>query len=64
MTMPYRIVQTTDGQHVGTVLSHVEKGQIITFEDGDVVPVDDVYTKDDGTILAVGPNYQMKLVQE
>ena len=62
--MPYRIIQTTDGQHIGTVLENVEAGQIITFEDGDVVSVKEVFSGADNTIMAVGPNYQMKLVQE
>ena len=62
--MPYRIVKTTDNQHIGTVLESVEKGQIVTFEDGDVVPITQLFTSDDGTLLACGVNYQMTLVQE
>ena len=62
--MPYRIIKTTDNQHVGTVLESVEKGQIVTFADGDVVPITQLFTADDGTLLACGTNYQMTLIQE
>lgn len=63
--MPWRITQTTDGQHVGAVLQHVEVGQIVTFEDGDVVTVDQVFLSQDGTqMVTSGPNYQMTLTQE
>ncbi len=63
--MPWRITQTTDDQHVGTVLQSVEVGQIITFEDGDVVAVNQVFSAADGnTIIACGANYQMTLVKE
>ena len=62
--MPYRIIKTTDNQHVGTVLGHIEKGQIVTFDDGDVVPISQIFTSDDGSLIACGVNYQMTLVQE
>ncbi len=63
--MAWRIIQTTDGQHLGVVLSYIEAGQVITFEDGDVVPVTQIFTADDGnTLLACGTNYQMTLVKE
>lgn len=63
--MPWRIEQTTDNQHIGTVLENVEEGQIVTFEDGDVVPITQVFTAEDGkSLLACGVNYQMKLVKE
>lgn len=61
----WRITKTTDNQHIGTLLSHVEKGQIITFEDGDVVSVDEIFIKEGGQmLLAFGPNYQITLVKE
>jgi hypothetical protein len=62
--MPYRIIKTTDNQHIGTVLENIEKGQIVTFEDGDVVPISQIFTSDDGSLIACGVNYQMTLVQE
>lgn len=63
--MAWRITETTDNQHIGTVLEHVEKGHVIQFEDGDVVSVDNVFVTDDGNkIMAVSPNYHMTLVKE
>jgi hypothetical protein len=63
--MPYRIIKTTDNQHIGTVLEYIEEGQVVTFSDGDVVPVQQIFTADDGnTLLACGVNYQMTLVKE
>jgi Holliday junction resolvasome RuvABC endonuclease subunit len=64
MTM-WRIVQTTDNQHIGTRLENVEKGQVVTFDDGDVVAVNQIFVSEDGqSMVASGPNYQMTLVQE
>jgi hypothetical protein len=63
--MPWRIIQTTDDQHIGTVLDFVEKGQIVTFDDGDVVSVNQTFLSEDGqSMVACGVNYQMTLVQE
>lgn len=63
--MPWKIIETTDGQHVGEVLLNVEEGQVITFPDGDVVPVMKVFFADEGqTMLASGPHYIMTLKQE
>lgn len=63
--MAWRIIQTTDNQHVGTVLDFVEAGNVITFADGDVVAINQIFTADEGnTILACGANYQMTLVKE
>lgn len=63
--MAWRIIQTTDNQHIGTVLEYVQVGQIITFFDGDVVPVDKLFTADEGnTLLVCGSNYQMTLIKE
>lgn len=61
----YRITQTTDGQHLGVVLLGAELGQIITFDDGDVVSVEKVFTNADGTeLVVISTNYQMTLVKE
>jgi hypothetical protein len=61
----WRIVQTTDNQHVGTLLENIEKGQVITFDDGDVVPINQTFLSEDGlSMVACGVNYQMTLVQE
>ena len=61
----WKISQTTDNQHVGTTLEYVEKGQVITFEDGDVVAVNQTFLSDDGqSMVAFGPNYQMTLIKE
>ena len=63
--MAWRIVQTTDNQHVGVVLDFVEKGNVITFADGDVVPIDQIFVADEGnTLLGCGVNYQMTLIKE
>jgi hypothetical protein len=61
----WRITQTTDGQHLGEVLVSVEKGQIVTFPDGDVVPIERTFFSEEGTeVIASGPNYQMTLIKE
>jgi hypothetical protein len=61
----WRITQTTDNQHLGVTFQSVEKGQVLTFEDGDVVPINQIYTAEDGlSILACGVNYQITLVKE
>ena len=63
--MTWRIVQTTDNQHLGTTFENVEEGQILTFQDGDVVPVNQIFLSKDGqSMVACGPNYQMTLVKE
>lgn len=63
--MPWRIINTTDNQHIGEVLQYVEKGHIIQFADGDVVSVDNLFTTDNGEkIMTVSANYQMTLVKE
>jgi len=63
--MPWRIIKTTDGQHVGTTLAAVQAGDIVTFEDGDVVAIDQIFLSQDGTqMVAAGANYQMTLKQE
>jgi hypothetical protein len=63
--MPWRITKTTDDQHIGTVLEHIEAGQVVTFEDGDVVAVTQIFAAPDGvTVMACGVNYQMTLIKE
>jgi len=63
--MAWRIISTTDSQHVGETLDVVEKGNIITFSDGDVVIVNEVFLSDDGgRIIVSSPNYQMTLCRE
>ena len=63
--MTWRIIQTTDNQHIGVVLDFVEAGNVITFEDGDVVAINRIFEADEGnTLLACGVNYQMTLIKE
>jgi hypothetical protein len=63
--MAWRIVQTTDGQHIGEELSFVEAGNVITFNDGDVVAIERVFTSEDGReVVTFGENYQMTLIKE
>lgn len=63
--MTYRVTKTTDGQHLGAVVETVEAGNIVTFEDGDVISIDEVFSKDEGmTLIAVSANYQMTLTKE
>jgi hypothetical protein len=61
----WRITQTTDTQHVGVLIENIEVGQIITFEDGDVVPISRIFTSPDGTtMIACSTTYQMTLTKE
>jgi len=61
----WKIVETIDNDHVGEVLSSIEAGQIITFEDGDVVSVQQVFLSADGNrMVATGSNYSMTLERE
>lgn len=63
--MAWRIVKTTDNQHVGETVESVAPGQILTFEDGDVVPIDQVFHDATGqVVIAYGPNYEMTLEKE
>jgi hypothetical protein len=63
--MAWRIIQTTDNQHIGTVLEYVEAGQIIQFADGDVIAIDNIFANDSGDrIMATNANYQMTLLKE
>ena len=63
--MTWRITQTIDGDHVGETLDVIEEGQIITFPDGDVVTVEQVFASGDGnTLIATGTNYSMTLTKE
>jgi hypothetical protein len=61
----WRISSTTDNQHVGEKLAAVEKGQVVTFADGDVVGIDRIFMNEEGTeMVAFGANYQMTLIKE
>lgn len=63
--MTYRITQTTDGQHLGEVFDAVEAGQVLTFPDGDVVPVEKVFRNSDGSeVVAISTNYQITFSKE
>jgi len=63
--MTWKITSTTDGQHVGETLEFIEKGQVVTFPDGDVVLIDRTFFSEEGTeVIASGPNYQMTLIKE
>jgi uncharacterized protein (UPF0248 family) len=47
------------------VLDVVEEGQVVTFSDGDVVPIHRVFAHPSGDEIVVSnPNYQMILVKE
>lgn len=61
--MAYRIISTTDGQHVGEILQSIDKGNLITFPDGDVVSIDDVIETEDKAII-ISPNYHITLIKE
>ena len=61
----YRVSKTTDNQHIGETLEFVEAGNVVTFADGDVVAIDQVFTNEGtGEVIAVGQNYQMTLIKE
>ena len=64
--MTWRITQTTDGQHVGEVLEYLpEPGSVITFPDGDVVGVQQVFrASDDASAIVFGANYQITFLKE
>lgn len=63
--MVWRIIQTTDNQHIGTILEFVEAGQIVQFADGDVIPIENIFVNDPGDkIIAINANYQMTLLKE
>ena len=62
--MAFRVVKTTDDQHLGEVFEFVEAGNVITFADGDVVPIDEVFEDRHGNVIAVGTTYQMTLQKE
>lgn len=63
--MGWRIIQTTDNQHIGTVLEFVEAGQIVQFADGDVIAIDSIFANESGDkIIAANANYQMTLLKE
>jgi hypothetical protein len=61
----YRVTKTTDNQHIGEMIQFVEPGNIITFADGDVVAIDQIFINE-GTseVIAIGQNYQMTLTKE
>ena len=61
----YRVNKTTDNQHIGEVIEFIEAGNVVTFADGDVVAIDQVFTNEGtGEVIAVGQNYQMTLTKE
>lgn len=61
----WRIIKTSDDQHVGTILPFVEKGQALTFNNGDVVLVTQVFNAEDNkSIIACSKNYQITFVKE
>ncbi len=61
----WKIINTTSGEHIGTLVSFVEPNQVLTFANGDVIPIKQVFTTDDGnTLLACGNNYQITFSKE
>lgn len=63
--MTYRITRTTDNNHIGEVFPTVQVGNVLTFADGDVVAIDQVFVNDDGSqVIAANPNYQITFVKE
>ena len=64
--MAWRITTTTDGQHVGDVFKQLpEVGSVVTFPDGDVVGVQQVFhAGDGGSAIVCGTNYQMAFTKE
>ena len=61
----WKITNTTDGKHLGVKLPSVEVNAILTFADGDVIPIHQVFTADEGrTLLACGKNYQITFSKE
>lgn len=58
----FRIIRSTDGQHVGEVLDSTDEGNIITFLDGDVVSVDKVFSSSDKlSVIITNANYVLTL---
>ena len=63
--MAWRIVKTTDNQHCGELLESVAPGQVLTFKDGDVVPIEQTFHDASGEVMiAYGKNYEMTLKKE
>jgi hypothetical protein len=61
----YRVSKTTDNQHIGEMIEFIEAGNVVTFADGDVIAVDQIFTNEGtGEVIAVGQNYQMTLIKE
>jgi hypothetical protein len=61
----YRVTKTTDNQHIGEMIEFIEPGNVVTFADGDVVAIDQIFTNEGtGEVIAVGQNYQMTLIKE
>jgi len=63
--MDWIITSTSDHRHIGIRLPLIEVGQVITFADGFVIQITQVFTADEGrTMLACGVNYQITLIKE
>ena len=58
----YRIITTTDNQHLGETIDSIDKGNLITFSDGDVISIDEVFEKDNSQfVILSGQNYVMRI---
>lgn len=62
-----RIIQTTDGRHIGRVLLKSDGTPIETLNTGAIILVDDftfevqfISTLDNGNLLLSNPNYQLE----
>lgn len=61
----WKITNTTNGKHIGVLVPSVETNQVMTFADGDVVVINQVFTADEGrTLLGCGVNYQITFIKE
>lgn len=59
----YVITKTTDDKHLGETLEHIEIGNIITFKDGSVFRILELF-KNDNKILLINKNYIMTIEEK
>lgn len=60
----WKVIRTTDEQHIGERIESVVVGETIVFNDGDRVFVENIIIDDDGKLIAFNSNYQITLVKE
>lgn len=55
----YKIIESNNGKHIGSSFQSIEKGQVLTFENGDVYVIDKVFYDETNEVFVKGKDFQL-----